>query len=71
MPKEVYISGTFYEWNKKKMKYDFYNNKYTITLKLKKGKYLYKYYIDGKPKLDNKEPIVREINGFENNCIEV
>ena len=70
-PKEVSISGTFYEWNKKKMKYDIMHNKYTITLNLKKGKYLYKYFIDGKPKLNYKEKILREINGFENNYIEI
>ena len=70
-PKEVSISGTFYEWNKKKMKYDIMHNKYTITLYLKKGKYLYKYFIDGKPKLNYKEKILREINGFENNYIEI
>ena len=43
--------------------------KFTVTLKLKRGKYFYKYIVDGKWVVNNKEQTYQESDGIVNNML--
>lgn len=48
MPKEVYISGDFDNWQEKHPLHYYDNiNMWSCDIKMKKGKYCYKYIVDG------------------------
>ena len=48
MPKEVYICGEFDNWNEKHSLHYYENiNMWSCDIKMKKGKYQYKYIVDG------------------------
>ena len=71
-PQNVLVSGSFDEWKEKhSLTYNPTMGKWTCTLKLKKGKYFYKYIIDGNWEINPNEPSVRESNGIINNVINV
>ena len=66
------LSGSFDEWKEKhSLTYNPTMGKWACTLKLKKGKYFYKYIIDGNWEINPNEQSVRESNGIINNVINV
>ena len=71
-PKNVYVSGSFDNWKEKhSLSYNQAMGIWTCTLKLKKGKYLYKYIIDGSWEINPSKPSERGNDGFTNNVINV
>ena len=69
-PKVVEISGTFDDWKKKHRLIHYpRESKWEISIKMKKGKHLYKYIIDGNWQVDPREPTETGQDGFENNVI--
>ena len=71
-PKNVFISGSFDNWKEKHpLSYNQTMGKWTCTLKLKKGKYLYKYIIDGNWEINPNELSERGNDGITNNIINV
>ena len=69
-PKVVEMSGSFDDW-KKRLRLIHYprEQKWEISMKLKKGKYLYKYIIDGDWQINPSEPSEKGSDGFVNNVI--
>ena len=71
-PKSVFISGSFDNWKEKHpLTYNQTMGKWACTLKLKKGKYLYKYIIDGNWEINPNELSERGNDGITNNVINV
>ena len=71
IPKEVFISGEFDEWKEKHpLSYDKDLGKWTCTLKIKKGKYFYKYIVDGNWEINHNDLSVAG-DGYVNNIIYV
>ena len=71
-PQNVFVSGSFDDWKEKHpLSYNQTMGKWTCTLKLKKGKYFYKYIIDGNWEINPNEPNVRGNDGITNNIINV
>ena len=71
IPKEVFISGEFDEWKEKHpLSYDNDLGKWTCTLKIKKGKYFYKYIVDGNWEINHNDLSVAG-DGYVNNIIYV
>ena len=71
-PQNVFVSGSFDDWKEKHpLSYNQTMGKWTCTLKLKKGKYFYKYIIDGNWEINPNEQNVRGNDGITNNIINV
>ena len=71
-PKSVLISGSFDGWKEKhSLKYDNRTKMWKCELKLKKGKYYYKYIIDGNWEINPKEKQAKGNDGIINNVIEI
>ena len=71
-PKTVLVSGSFDNWNiKYPLKYDNREKKWICKLKIKNGKYSYKYIIDGNWEINPDENQIRDRNGNVNNLINV
>ena len=71
-PKTVFISGSFDDWKEKHpLSYNQTMGKWTCTLKVKKGKHLYKYIIDGNWEINPNDPSVRGNDGIVNNVTNV
>ncbi len=69
LPFSVQLSGSFEKWQvRHPLKYDNKRKEYIGTIRIKKGRYLYKYYIDGQWVINMNEKIIRE-NGIENNIV--
>ena len=70
-PKRVQITGSYDNWTTfKDLKYNNKTKKWEIELKLKKGKYYYKYLIDNKIwKIDPLAHYHKEYNGIVNNIL--
>ena len=69
-PQSVQICGSFDKWQvRHPLKYDDVAQKYTVTLKVKRGKYFYKYIIDGNWVVNPKEQTYQESDGIVNNMI--
>ena len=69
LPFSVQLSGSFEKWQvRHPLKYDNKRKEYIGTIRIKKGRYLYKYYIDGQWVINMNEKIIRE-NGIENNVV--
>ena len=67
-PKVVELSGSFDEWKKRHRLIHYpREKKWEISIKLKKGKYLYKYIIDGNWQTNPREPTEKGEDGFVNN----
>ena len=72
MPKEVFISGGFDEWkNKHPLHYDDKVGKWVCTIKIKKGKYLYKFIVDDNWEINHNELSEMGNDGIVNNVIYV
>ena len=69
VPKEVFICGEFDNWRKNPLYYNGDLGKWTCTLKIKKGKYCYKFIVDGNWEINHNEMSICESNGFVNNLI--
>ena len=71
-PKTVLVSGSFDNLNiKYPLKYDNREKKWICKLKIKNGKYSYKYIIDGNWEINPDENQIRDRNGNVNNLINV
>jgi starch synthase len=69
-PQSVQICGSFDKWQvRHPLSYDTMKNQWVITLKVKKGKYTYKYVVDGNWVINDKEPTMKESNGIVNNVL--
>ena len=69
-PKVVELSGSFDDWKKRHRLIHYpREKKWEISIKLKKGKYLYKYIIDGNWQTNPREPTEKGDDGFVNNVI--
>ena len=70
-PKRVQITGSYDNWTSlKDLKYNNKTKKWEIELKLKKGKYYYKYLVDNKCwKINPFEHYQKELNGIVNNVL--
>ena len=69
-PKVVEISGSFDEWKiRHRLIHYPREKKWEISMKLKKGKHLYKYIIDGDWQINPREPSEKGEDGFVNNYI--
>jgi len=54
------------------MNFDNYTNQWFITLHVSRGKYLYKYVVDGtKWVFNEKEPNAKDIQGNVNNVLDL
>ena len=72
MPKEVCISGEFDGWKEKHpLSYNGDLGKWVCTLKISKGKYLYKYIVDGNWEINHNDFSVSSGDGYVNNIIYV
>lgn len=64
----VEVSGSFDNWkSKNKCEYDSFTNTWYVTMHLKKGKYLYKYVVDGAWMHNEAENVTRDDMGMFNN----
>ena len=72
MPKEVYVCGEFDGW-KEKHPLNYYDNinMWSCDLKIKKGKYFYKYIVDGNWEINHNELSAYGNDGIVNNMIYV
>ena len=70
-PKKVEITGSYDNWSSlRNLKYNNKLNKWEIDLNLRKGKYYYKFLIDGKYwKINPFEHYHKEYNGIVNNVL--
>ena len=72
MPKEVFISGDFDEWKEKHpLSYEKDLGKWACTLKMKKGKYFYKYIVDDNWEINHNDISISDDDGNVNNVIYV
>ena len=66
----VQICGSFDKWQvRHPLSLDTLKNQWVITLKIKRGKYFYKYVVDGNWVVNEKEPTYKESNGIVNNVV--
>ena len=66
----VQICGSFDKWQvRHPLSLDTLKNQWVITLKIKRGKYFYKYVVDGNWVVNDKEPTYKESNGIVNNVV--
>ena len=71
-PKVVEVSGSFDDWKKRHRLIHYpREQKWELSKKLKKGKYLYKYIIDGNWQINPREPSETGSDGIVNNVISV
>ena len=69
-PKVVEISGSFDDWKKRHRLIHYpREKKWEIAIKVKKGKHLYKYIIDGDWQINPREPSEKGDDGIVNNVI--
>ncbi|XP_064424162.1 5'-AMP-activated protein kinase subunit beta-1 isoform X1 [Latimeria chalumnae] len=68
--KEVYLSGTFTNWNTKIPLIRSHNN-FVAILDLPEGEHQYKFFVDGQWTHDPSEPVVTSQLGTVNNIIQV
>ena len=66
----VQVCGSFDNWQvRRPLNFDPVKNLWNVTLKIKKGKYFYKYIKDGEWVVNHKEDIFKEDNGIVNNVV--
>jgi len=70
--KEVYVAGTFNDWNKIKMFPQTYPpNLYSVKVDLLPGKYEYKFVVDGVWCYDSMKPLVNDTFNGKNNYLNI
>lgn len=67
---EVFITGSFCEWNKRLKMYKNKNNIFEIELFLSKGKYEFKFIVDGIWKCSSNYKQIKDNGGNNNNFID-
>ena len=71
-PSSVQICGSFDKWQvRHPLSYDTLQNKWSVTLKIKKGGHFYKYIVDGDWFTSNLEKTQKDDAGFVNNFISI
>ena len=66
----VQVCGSFDKWQvRHPLTYDPMKSQWNLTLKIKKGKFFYKYIVDGEWVVNNNEPTETEENGIVNNVV--
>ena len=66
------VCGSFDNWQvRRPMNFDPVKSQWTVTLKIKRGKYFYKYIKDGEWVVNPKEEIFVEENGIVNNIVNI
>ena len=69
-PNTVEISGSFDNWAKKhRLIHKTRENRYELSMKLKKGKYFYKYIVDGNWQINPNEASEQGQDGIVNNVV--
>ena len=69
-PLVVELSGSFDNWTKKhRLIHKTRDNKFELSMKLKKGKYLYKYIVDGNWQINPSEASEQGRDGIINNVV--
>ena len=69
-PNSIQVCGSFDNWKvRRPLSFDPVKNMWSITLKIKKGKYFYKYIKDGEWIINKKEDTFVEDNGIVNNFV--
>ncbi len=71
-PKTVLLCGSFSNWKEKlPLTFDNFSNKWSITMRLEKGKHLYKYIVNDNWIINPMERHERGSDGIENNVVEI
>ena len=71
-PKTVLLCGSFSNWKDKlPLIFDPLSDKWSITLRLEKGKHLYKYIVNDKWIVNPMERHERGSDGYDNNIVEI
>lgn len=71
-PSSVQICGSFDKWQvRHPLTYDALQNKWSVTLKIRKGTHYYKYIVDGEWSISDLEKLHTDENGFTNNTISI
>ena len=69
-PSSVQICGSYDKWQvRHPLSYDPIKSQWTVTLKIKRGKYFYKYIVDGQWMINPREQTFKESNGIVNNMV--
>ena len=68
--KEVFITGSFLEWNKRLKMHKNKNNIFEVELFLAKGKYEFKFIVDGSWKCSSNYQQIKDDRGNNNNFID-
>ena len=68
--KEVFITGSFLEWNKRLKMHKNKNNIFEVELFLPKGKYEFKFIVDGSWKCSSNYQQIKDDRGNNNNFID-
>ena len=68
--KEVFITGSFCEWNKRLKMHKNKNNIFEVELFLPKGKYEFKFIVDGSWKCSSNYQQIKDDRGNNNNFID-
>lgn len=70
--KEVFITGTFNNWQTKiPLVKSSHDGEFLTIIDLPEGEYQYRFYVDGNMCVDNNEPVVTNDKGTQNNVISV
>ena len=71
-PKNVLLCGSFNNWKEKiPLTFDPLSDKWSTTMRLEKGKHLYKYIVDNNWIINPIERHERGKDGFDNNIVEI
>ena len=71
-PSSVQICGSFDKWQvRHPLTFDPLFNKWSITLKIKKGEHYFKYIVDGTWVISQADKILKDPSGFINNYISI
>lgn len=71
-PSSVQICGSFDKWQvRHPLAFDPIYNKWSVTLKIKKGTHHFKYIVDGNWVVSRTDKTLKDPNGYENNVITI
>jgi hypothetical protein len=71
-PSSVQVCGSFDKWQvRHPLTFDPLYNKWSITLKVKKGTHFYKYIVDGEWVISKIEKTMKDPSGYINNFITI
>lgn len=71
-PSSVQLCGSFDKWQvRHPLTFDPLYNKWSVTLKIRKGTHYYKYIVDGEWVIGKTEKTTKDHSGFINNYITI